>query len=203
MDLTLVNDAARALHLLGLAVGFGLALVADVSAARLMIRPLDRREISALHRLHRSVTLGLILFWVSGMILLWLRTGFEVQNFSPKLLTKLGVVTVLTVNAILIGRIALPVIDATQGYRFGALPQGLRIQMASLGALSTAGWICALALGVFSQMKAMEWGHLSEIIGLIYLAAITFAFIAALVAPVVDELMDRQIGKSWQRAARG
>ena len=40
-----LNDAARAVHLLGLAIGFGVAIVADMSAARLFIRPLDPREI--------------------------------------------------------------------------------------------------------------------------------------------------------------
>jgi hypothetical protein len=121
MDQTLLNDAARALHLLGLALGFGVAIVADMSAARLFIRPLDAREIATLHRFHRMVALGLVLFWISGLVLLWLRTGFDVANFSPKLLTKLGVVTFLTVNAILIRRLGLPVIEALQGRRFGAL----------------------------------------------------------------------------------
>lgn len=201
MDTTLVNDSARALHLLGLALGFGLALVADASAARLMVRPLDRREITALQRLHRTVSLGLVLFWISGLVLLYLRTGFEPRNFSPKLMTKLGVVTLLTANAVMIGRHALPVIEATQGLRFGALPQGLRVQMAVLGALSTAGWISALALGVFSQMKRMEWSHLSEIVGIIYLAALSGALLAALVAPLLDEALDRRIGAVRARTA--
>jgi hypothetical protein len=189
MDQTLLNDAARALHLLGLALGFGVAIVADMSAARLFIRPLDAREIATLHRFHRMVALGLVLFWISGLVLLWLRTGFDLANFSPKLLTKLGVVTFLTVNAILIGRLGLPVIEALQGRRFGALAAGPRIQMAALGALSTAGWISALALGVFSHLKKMDWSLLSEIVGMIYLIALTCAFIAACAAPIVDRFL--------------
>ncbi len=203
MDTTLLNDAARALHLLGLALGFGLAIVADASAARLMVRPLDRREVEALHRLHRAVTLGLVLFWISGLVLLYLRTGFELRNFSPKLMTKLGVVTLLTANALMIGRLALPVIATAQGLRFGALPQGLRVQMAVLGALSTAGWISALALGVFSQMRKMEWSLLSEIVGIIYLTALSAALLAALVAPLLDEALDRERGAPRPRVAEG
>ena len=117
MDLTLVNDAARAAHLVGLAIGFGVAIVADISAARMLIRPLDARETRALHRFHRMVALGLALFWSSGLVLLWLRTGFDPANFSAKLMTKLGVVTLLTINAILIGRIALPVMVSPRGDR--------------------------------------------------------------------------------------
>lgn len=199
MDLTLLNDAARALHLLGLALGFGVAIVADMSAARLMVRPLDAREIDALHRFHRVVTLGLVLFWVSGLVLLWLRTGFRPGDFSPKLMTKIGVVSVLTVTAVLIGRIGLPVIAEMRGRRFGVLSPGLRIQMAVLGALSTAGWISALALGVFSHLRKMDWTLLSEIVGTIYLTALILAFLAAAIAPQVDALLGRVAGS----AARG
>lgn len=191
MDITLLNDAARALHLLGLALGFGLALVADASAARLMVRPLDSREVTALQRLHRTVSLGLVLFWVSGLVLLYLRTGLQFQNFSAKLMTKLGVVTLLTVNAVMIGRLALPVIVATRGLRFGALPQPVRVQMAILGALSTAGWISAMTLGVFSQLRTTEWSLLSEIVGIIYLTALSGALMAAWVAPFIDAALDR------------
>lgn len=183
MDPTLLNDAARALHLLGLALGFGVAIVADILAARLMIRPLDARDIATLQRFHTIVAFGLALFWASGLILLWLRTGFEAANFSPKLLAKLGVVTVLTVNAVLIGRMGLPMVRGLRGRRFGALAPGQRVQLSMLGALSTAGWVSALALGVFSQMKTMTWSHLSEIIGMIYLTAISCAFLAAFMAP--------------------
>ncbi|MEQ9053898.1 MAG: hypothetical protein RLO38_04245 [Roseovarius confluentis] len=203
MDLTLVNDAARAAHLVGLAIGFGVAIVADISAARMLIRPLDARETRALHRFHRMVALGLALFWSSGLVLLWLRTGFDPANFSAKLMTKLGVVTLLTINAILIGRIALPVMDVMRGRRFGGLPAGVRIQMAALGALSTAGWVSALALGVFSQMKTMEWSLLSEIIGFIYLGALILAFTAALLAPFLGDPLNRKIAERWNTSARG
>ena len=203
MDPTLLNDTVRALHLLGLAIGFGVAIVADVSAARLMVRPLDAKEIEALHRVHRMVTLGLMLFWVSGLGLLWLRTGLDPAKFSPKLMTKLGVVTLLTVNAVLIGRIGLPVIDAMRGLRFGALPSGTRLQMAALAALSTACWISALALGVFSQLKKMYGGLLSEIIGLRYLIALASACLAALVAPLVDYVLERRSPHYWGPPVQG
>ena len=116
MDLTMLNDAARATHLLGLALGFGVAILADLCAARSLFRPLDYRELETLHQYHRTVALGLALFWASGLVLLWLRTGFQPENFSPKLMTKLGVVSLLTVNAVLIGRIGLPTMIAWQGF---------------------------------------------------------------------------------------
>lgn len=193
MDPTLINDAARAIHLLGLALGFGVALVADLSAARLLLRPLDRSEIAALERFHRMVAFGLVLFWLSGLVLLWLRTGLDIANFSPKLVAKLGVVTLLTFNAILIGKIGLTVVKKLGNRRFGALPTGVRIQMSLLGSLSTAGWVSALALGVFSQLRTTPWSVLSEIIGMIYLLALIGGFAAAIIAPFIDAHLNRHI----------
>ena len=192
MDLTMINDAARAVHLLGLALGFGVAIMADLSAARLLVRPLDDREVDMLHAYHRTVALGLMLFWASGLVLIWLRTGFQPDNFTPKLMAKLGIVTLLTVNAIMIGRIGLRTLETWHGARFGAIPFAERARLSALAGLSGAGWISALVLGVFSQMKTMDWDTLSEIIGVIYLLGLTGALAAAVLSPVLLFLMDRR-----------
>jgi len=191
LDLTLVNDAARAVHLLGLAMGFGVALVADASAARSLFRPLDLRELQSLERYHRTVSFGLLLFWTSGLVLLWLRTGFETSAFTPKLQAKIGVVSLLTVNAVLIGRVGLPVMYHYHGMRFGVLPFAVRVRLSLLGALSGACWISALALGVFSQLRAMSWETLSQIIGSIYLLGFLGAGLAVLLSPLLVYILDR------------
>ncbi len=190
MDLAMLNDAARAAHLLGLALGFGVAILADLCAARSLFRPLDDREFYTLHQYHRTVALGLALFWASGLILLWLRTGFDPAQFSPKLMAKLGVVSLLTINAILIGRIGLPTMEAWFGFRYGALPLTHRLRLAALAGMSGAGWISALALGVFSAMKTFEWEVLSQIIGVIYVVGLGGALLAAFLAPILNFAMD-------------
>ncbi len=191
MDLSLLNDAARAAHLIGLALGFGVAIIADLCAARSLFRPLADHEFDDLHRHHRTVALGLALFWASGLVLLWLRTGFVIENFSPKLITKLCVVGLLTVNAWLIGRIGLPTLIAYAGCRFGALPIAHRLRLGALAGMSGAGWIAALALGVFSAMKTFEWDVLSEIIGAIYIVGLGGALVTAIIAPVISFTLDR------------
>ncbi len=197
MDLTLINDAARAVHLLGLALGFGVAIMADLSAARMLIRPLDDREVKLLHAYHRTVALGLTLFWASGLVLLWLRTGFQPENFSPKLMAKLGIVALLTFNAIMIGRIGLRALDEWFGLRFGAIPLGERARLAAMAGLSGAGWISALVLGVFSTMRTMNYETLSEVIGAIYLLALLGAIAATFLSPVLMFISDR-----WPRNMR-
>lgn len=194
MDLTLLNDAARAAHLVGLALGFGVAIMADLCAARSLFRPLQNHELEDLHRYHRTVAFGLALFWASGLVLLWLRTGFVFENFSPKLIAKLCVVGLLTVNAYLIGRIGLPTMIAWAGSSFGALPLAHRLRLGALAGMSGAGWIAALALGVFSAMKTFEWPVLSEIIGAIYIIGLGGAIVTAIIAPVVSFAMERTRG---------
>lgn len=191
MDLTFLNDAARAAHLIGLALGFGVAIIADLCAARSLFRPLQEHEFEDLHRYHRTVAFGLALFWVSGLVLLWLRTGFALENFSPKLIAKLCVVSLLTLNAYLIGRIGLPTMIAWAGCRFGALPIAHRLRLGALAGMSGAGWIAALALGVFSAMKTFEWEILSEIIGAIYILGLGGALLTAIFAPVLSFVLDR------------
>lgn len=191
MDMTMLNDAARAAHLLGLALGFGVAILADLSAARSLVRPLDNREIESLERYHRTVFFGLFLFWSSGLVLLYLRTGFQPGSFSPKLMTKIGVVTLLTINAVLIGRIGLVTLREWFGCRFGAIPLPERMRLAALAGMSGAGWISALALGVFSKLKTVQWDALSELIGLIYIVGLGGALLTALAAPILNFAMDR------------
>ncbi|MCG6885168.1 MAG: hypothetical protein LJE62_15575 [Silicimonas sp.] len=191
MDLSVINDAARAAHLVGLALGFGVAIMADLCAARSLFRPLQDHEFDDLHRFHRTVAFGLTLFWASGLVLLWLRTGFAPENFSPKLITKLCVVALLTVNAYLIGRIGLPTLMAWAGCRFGALPMAHRLRLAALAGLSGAGWISALTLGVFSAMKTFEWDVLSEIIGAIYVTFLIAALAAAFLSPLLNFALER------------
>ena len=185
MDLTLVNDAARAVHLLGLALGFGLAILADVSASRAVIRPLSESDILLLKRLHHFVSLGLVLLWISGLVLFWLRTGFDPDRVSPKLMTKVAVVSILTLNAMAIGRVGIPTLLRFQSWRFGDIPFPERAQLCALGTLSAACWIAALSLGVFGYFRTLGAEELTHWLALTYLVALSLAIVAATITPVI------------------
>lgn len=185
MDITFLNDLMRATHLLGMALGFGIAVLADLFAARAVIRALDDRDIETLEILHRLVSMGLVLLWISGLALLWLRTGFDLDRFSPKLMTKVVVVVFLTANALAIGRVGLPTMRAYQSWRFGDLPPPQRLQLSALATISAACWISALILGVFSQLKPLQWEALSLYIGIVYLSALVAAMVMAFTTPII------------------
>lgn len=194
-------DAARAAHMIGLALGFGLAIWADVMAVRSVVTPIAARDVTLLRMIHRAIIGGLVLLWASGLYLLHARTGFDLSKFSPKLMLKLAVVILLTANALVIGRYALPVYSQNVARRFGEIDLTLRMRLACIAAVSLSCWVSALALGVFSQLKPMSAEGLQAVfaplflIGLIGAVAITFlAGIAALAA--------RRMDVEWPRDTR-
>lgn len=185
MDLTLITDAARAMHFIGLSLGLGAAAIADFGALRTVITPLEEQDLDALHFLHRIVSLGLALLWISGLVILYIRTGFDPSNFSPKLMSKLAVVLVLTFNAMMIGRALMPMLIRYEGRLFGQIPFHHRVGMALVGGLSFASWASALALGVFSHMKTMSWDTLEPILSTIFALGIGGALVISVLAPVI------------------
>ena len=198
-DTVLLFDAARAGHILGLAAGFGLALLADFVAVRAIVQPIGPRDVWTLRWLHRIILGGLALLWVSGLYLLWVRTGFEAGNFSPKLVTKLVIVGLLTMNALTIGGYALPRYAANLGRRFGEFPLHERLRLALVAGLSMSCWVSALVLGVFSQLKPMGFEGLQAIFAPVFLAglagALAFGLGASLFAGRGRDWGDTGVGR--------
>ena len=158
MFVPLLIDSVRLLHLLCVVVGFGAAFLADYSVFRRLHRPVTRHLIEQLSVLHNVVWAGLIGMWITGLALIFIRTGFVVEAFSPKLFTKLGVVTVLTANAVLIGRLAMPMLRDAYGQAPLDLPLMQKLRGAWLASLSTVSWVLALALGSSKVLAASGWG---------------------------------------------
>ncbi len=187
MDATLIVDVVRMVHLVGLAIGFGLAMWADFSALKFFFIRLTEAEIRAMYRLHNTIMIGVLVLWASGLILLELRTGFEWANFSPKLMVKMLVVGLLTVNAFLIAYVALPTYAACEGYRFGEIQFPIRIRLAFIAGLSLSCWISALSLGVFSQLKTMDLAGLQQVFLPLFSIGLGGALIFSMVVPLLIE----------------
>ena len=97
-------DLIRFGHIAGLALGLGLAIYADHRFLRTLTRPLRREDVDLLSTIHGHVVTALSVLWLTGIMLLYVRTGFQAENVTPKLVFKVLIVSVLTVNAVLIGR---------------------------------------------------------------------------------------------------
>ncbi|MGJ8609834.1 MAG: hypothetical protein ACSHWY_01985 [Octadecabacter sp.] len=144
---TLIDDSARFIHLLAVAIGIGASFFADFTVLQNIKRPVINPLIQMLHSCHRIVWGALIVMWASGLALIYLRTNFVLSNFSPKLFTKILVVSVLAINAILIGKFAMPTFARMQGRSPLDMPLRHKLPLACMAGVSTLSWLLALALG--------------------------------------------------------
>lgn len=179
-DLEFIENAARLVHILMVIVCFWIVIVADMTAAKSSLRPLTGNDLKRLHNYHSSLTTGLVLLWFSGAVLIGIRTGFQFAEFSPKLIAKVIVVTILTANAFVIGRLALPFYERNRGMCIGDFCVSIRTRLAVCGAISTSSWLSALALGAIPALKTASAITLINLLGLFYLGNIVVSVVLVL-----------------------
>lgn len=175
IDAQWLLDVARYGHILVVAIGFGTAFLADYLLLSRLTRPVDEATLSVLHLCHAVIWKAILGMWITGILLVGLRTGFVPANFTPKLIAKIGTVALLTGNAVLIGQIAMPLIRAAQGRSLLWLPTGRRATLAVVGAVSSASWLLALAMGSSKVLAASPAVVFVFLVPLGYAAAITLA----------------------------
>ena len=138
-------------HLLGVAFGLGGALILDAALLRcLRGAPVETGTVALAGHLSRFVKLGLALLWVTGIGFLVTADGGPAAALAnPKVVAKLVIVVALTLNAIAIERIALPLVARNRGRALfaGVSPVG-RVGLLFAGALSAASWIVPFVLGI-------------------------------------------------------
>ena len=175
MDPLAITDIFRFSHLLVVAIGFGAAALADVFSLARIHRRVDGNLIATLHSCHRLVWAMLVMMWVTGTVMVFIRTGFVLANFTPKLLSKLVTVAILTVNAVLIGKYAMPIVEATLGRSLLTLPLRLKLQLAAIGAVSSASWLMGMAMGVSKVLAGSGWIVFILAIPAVYLVSMLLA----------------------------
>ena len=147
-------DVATFAHLGAMAAGLGAVIFADSTILSRLTRRITRRQMTVIDHAHYTITIALVLLWTSGLSLLGLKAGFDPANFSPKLVTKLGTVLVLTITAIAMAKFALPYMRANVGRRLIDAPLAEQCQLALCVAMSAAGWGTSLLLGSSKILKA-------------------------------------------------
>jgi hypothetical protein len=174
-DPQLLIDLARFAHILCIAVGFGAAFLADYQVARQLARPVDDRMLHLVDLCHDVIWKVVIGMWITGLILIHIRTQFVPANFTPKLVSKLIVVGILTLNSGLISRSAMPLLRRARGQSLLGLPFGSKLTLAVIGAVSSASWLLAMAMGSSKVLAASDWTVFVILLPLGYLAAIALA----------------------------
>lgn len=191
-DLTIIEDYVRSLHLATLAACALLVCSADFMASKSTFRSLRNDDMLRLYRYHALLIKGLVIFWITGVFLIWRGTAFELAQFSPKLIAKIVVVTILTANALAIGRLALPYFERNKGMTFGQFSLSARMRLAYCAALSSASWISAFCLGAIPWLKTASAVELINFLGPIYAAC----FAGATLVVAVSALRRSQFTRS-------
>jgi len=144
------------LHLLAFAIGLGSAILADwIVLSRMTFRPISKRAEQQLTDLSRAVTVGLALLWITGAILVGNNALTDPASLeNHKLWGKILVVAVLTMNALLLHVVVLPIVQSRVGHKlFTATFTGRRLLCTLAGTVSATSWMFAAYLGCARELN--------------------------------------------------
>jgi hypothetical protein len=174
-----IEDFSTIAHLAGVALGVGTVVFVTCTVASVFFNRIDDPTVAILKRAHGLIALSLVLLWVSGILLVGLRTGFDLSAFSPKLFTKLAVVVLLTLDATVIARAVVPLITSSRDRRLADLNKSEKALIVNCASISAASWMFALMLGSSSVLKTAEFPILITVGALIYGCAYAIAITVA------------------------
>ena len=162
MDLVLFaqqyNPYFVGVHLLGVVLGFGGALISDVLFIKfLKDLKIEDVELKILKTMSKIIWMGLLIIVISGVFLFL--SDIERYSVSAKFLVKMIVVGIIIVNGALLNFVVTPKLTQIQFGEFGEVGdigdvQGIRnlrrLAFAS-GAVSMTSWWTAFILGLMHR----------------------------------------------------
>jgi hypothetical protein len=146
----------KVVHLCGLVLGFGGAVLADFTIfTRGVIRPVSAFTLYQTKLLSRIVTFGLVVLWVSGIALIWINLQSHPEYLTnQKLWAKIAIVGILTINGVLIHKKILPILKRSVGYRlFDEIPRRYLAALTFLGSVSIVSWTIPFVLGKATELN--------------------------------------------------
>lgn len=119
-----------------------------------------RYSVAKLKRASKEVSWLLLGLWLSGLSLIITDIGLTsiAETISGKLVLKLLVVSVLTLNGMVLHRIAFPVLS-----RRKCIPTSQAVLLAITGAISTSHWLTAAYVGVARPLREFQLEQLLPI----------------------------------------
>ena len=192
MDLTI--DALRYLHLLSVALGFGFSMTLEIKMLSNIHQPISRPFFEDVCESHIHIENALVVLWFSGLSIALARYGHDLSSVSPKLITKFVVISILTINGAIIGSVVLNILRRNVGRRLSDFPLSDRLPMFMAGAVSSCSWLSAMALGVFTQLRAMDGVSLATIFIPLYAAALIGGVMAAVLSPSLIRMFETDMG---------
>ena len=171
---TSLHDALLIAHVIGLVIGFGVAISIDF----LLLRALLSRRLSpiildvAVHAA-KLTTFGLLILWLSGIgfLLEYSNTAPEKLE-NPKIYAKIIIVALLSLNGYLIHRLVFPILWRYTGKDIlGSASIRVLFLFCACAAISTVSWIFPLVFGLNS---ALNFTYPAEDLLALYVVCIVF-----------------------------
>jgi hypothetical protein len=170
-------------HLLAACVSIGILLIQDSALAQSRGKALSANAIKDLTKSAEIMFLALIVLWISGLALVVLGYLENPQQYlmNEKLWAKFTVVSVLTLNGILLHYFSFPRVTSRRGLL--GLPTIEQILVTITGAISSVSWLFACYLGI-----ARPWNYTVDYSFVMFIYA-GFLIAAIIVAGEILRLM--------------
>ena len=166
-------------HLMGMSIGLGAALLADLTAAWTFFgRPPKRTAVTVLAVLHEVVGFGLIVLVATGLLIITVKFGLNA--IPEKAIAKGTIALVLALNALLIGYYAVPKLKKLPSPVASSLSLFEKTVLAMMGGISLAGWVSAFLISAFKPLQSYPADILVTGAGL--LALVTASVFLAMLA---------------------
>ena len=146
----------KILHLVGLIMGFGGAVFADLTILRgAILKPIRHQTVTTVRSLSHICFAGLGMLWVSGAALVYIRVSADPHMLmNEKLWAKIMIVIILSINGIMVHRIALSRLARREGRRLFSTDRQVEIaRLTFIGAVSSVSWVLPFILGVATEFN--------------------------------------------------
>ena len=164
-----------------MALGLGTALSTDFLILKRVRSPFTNIQLNWLRYVHVILRTALLWLWVSGGFLLLLKTGGDVSLITPKLATKLGTVTILTIVALLAHFVIFPLLERCVGEPLYRASFTRKIVLLIFAGLSITSWGMALVIGATTAMLRLDPAALNGMMISIYGCIIFLCLLCAVV----------------------
>ena len=149
-----ILTALKLIHLVGLMMGFGGAILADMLILkRAILAPIEKHTIESVQHLSHIVLAGVGLLWVSGAALVYVRYSADPGFLmNEKVWAKVAIVAILTINGFAVHNIALSYLNSRTGRQMFCpdLPRHM-IGLTFVAAVSSVSWFVPFVLGAAAE----------------------------------------------------
>lgn len=151
-----IRSALLIAHFIGIILGIGAATLLDLIILKFVLtRRIEENSIRIVIFSSRIITVGLVILWLSGIGFFdyyWYYDQAKLNN--PKLLAKIIIVAVLTVNAFMVHSLVIPQIKTHVGrHLLDDLTRAQCLFLIFIGTVSAISWYVPLILGIVPQFN--------------------------------------------------